>query len=166
MKFTRQDIEAIKAQYPSSDHQFVNVGVVTDILDGDSIKFWVASMQKEIEVRLAGIDAPEMRQKYGVEAKRKVEDLLYFDKSVILILFFLDEHDRYISDVWVYPSELMQIHLVREGLALAKGHPRPSHRTVLRGLQEQARAARLNYWSQKRIVTPKAFRRDLRAAKA
>ncbi len=46
------------------------LGTVTSVVDGDSLWITPASGGKAIEVRLAGIDAPEICQEHGEESKR------------------------------------------------------------------------------------------------
>ena len=52
------------------------VGIVTSVVDGDSV--WVTPERggKAIEVRLAGIDAPEICQEHGAESKRFLAELV------------------------------------------------------------------------------------------
>ena len=49
-------------------------GVVTQVIDGDTLRFNVAG-QPAIAVRLAQIDAPELCQAGGAEARRALSDL-------------------------------------------------------------------------------------------
>ena len=49
-------------------------GVVTQVIDGDTLRFSVTG-QAAIEVRLAEIDAPEICQAWGAEAKRALAEL-------------------------------------------------------------------------------------------
>lgn len=57
-------------------------GVVTQVIDGDTLRFNLPG-QPSIEVRLAQIDAPEICQVWGAEAKRALEDLV-LDKPATL----------------------------------------------------------------------------------
>ncbi len=49
-------------------------GVVTQVLDGDTVRFSVPG-QPAVEVQLAHIDAPEICQAWGAEARRALSDL-------------------------------------------------------------------------------------------
>ena len=49
-------------------------GVVTQVIDGDTLRFNVSG-QPSFEVRLAQIDAPEICQAWGAEAKRALSEL-------------------------------------------------------------------------------------------
>lgn len=46
------------------------LGTVTSVVDGDSLWVTPTAGGKAIEVRLAGIDAPEICQEHGVESRR------------------------------------------------------------------------------------------------
>lgn len=45
---------------------------VTAVTDGDTVK--IEYQNKTIKVRLAGIDTPELKQEFGLEAKNALED--------------------------------------------------------------------------------------------
>lgn len=49
-------------------------GVVTQVIDGDTLRFNISG-QPAMEVRLAQIDAPELCQAWGPEARRALSDL-------------------------------------------------------------------------------------------
>jgi endonuclease YncB( thermonuclease family) len=61
------------------------------IIDGDSAK--VLRDKKTIEVRLVGIDAPEMDQPFGKQSKRFVSKLI-FGKTVDVKDLGLDRYNR------------------------------------------------------------------------
>ena len=52
------------------------VGTVTSVVDGDSVWVTPANGGKAIEVRLSGIDAPEICQEGGIEAKAYLAELV------------------------------------------------------------------------------------------
>jgi micrococcal nuclease len=69
----------------------VFTGKVVAIIDGDSAK--VLRDKKTIEVRLVGIDAPEMDQPFGKQSKRFVSKLI-FGKTVDVKDLGLDSFKR------------------------------------------------------------------------
>jgi endonuclease YncB( thermonuclease family) len=74
-------------------------GVVTHVTDGDSL--WVTPPgQRGIEVRLRDIDAPEICQVWGEEARRALEALV-LGRSVVLRITGRDPHGRTLGDVAV-----------------------------------------------------------------
>ena len=53
------------AGYSAEAYQIA--GIVTRVIDGDTVQLAVGDAEKS--VRLLGIDAPEIRQDYGVESR-------------------------------------------------------------------------------------------------
>ena len=54
-------------------------GRVIKVIDGDTI--WVKTSNKHIKIRLSYIDAPELKQTYGVRSKNFLTNLI-LDKNV------------------------------------------------------------------------------------
>ena len=74
-------------------------GVVTRVTDGDSL--WVTPPgQRAIEVRLRDIDAPEICQVWGEEARRALEALV-LGRTVVLHVSGRDPHGRTLGSVAV-----------------------------------------------------------------
>ena len=93
-------------------------GVVTQVIDGDTLRFNVAG-QPAIEVRLAQIDAPEICQAWGAEAKRALSELA-LNKPATLRASGLDHHGRSIGVLVVDGASVGQ-RLVQEGHAWSLG---------------------------------------------
>ena len=74
-------------------------GVVTKVTDGDSL--WIAPpAQREVEVRLRDIDAPEICQVWGEEARRALAEWV-LGKTVVLRITGRDQHGRTLGYVEV-----------------------------------------------------------------
>lgn len=65
-------------------------GTVVTVIDGDTVVVRDAIARRH-EVRIAGIDAPEMRQAYGARSRRHLAELLY-GRAVTVSWY---KHDRY-----------------------------------------------------------------------
>ena len=89
-------------------------GVVTQVIDGDTLRFNVAG-QPAIEVRLAQIDAPEICQAWGAEARRALSDLA-LNKTATLRPAGRDRQGRSIG-VLVVDGRSVGQQLVQEGHA-------------------------------------------------
>lgn len=89
-------------------------GVVTQVIDGDTLRFNVSG-QPAIEVRLAQIDAPEICQAWGAEAKRALSELA-LNKPATLRLSGRDRQGRSIGVLVVDGASVGQ-RLVQEGHA-------------------------------------------------
>lgn len=89
-------------------------GVVTQVIDGDTLRFNVSG-QPAVEVRLAQIDAPEICQAWGAEAKRALSEMV-LNKPATLRPTGLDRQGRSIGVLMVEGVSVGQ-QLVQEGHA-------------------------------------------------
>jgi endonuclease YncB( thermonuclease family) len=48
---------------------FKEIAIVFDVIDGDTIKIIKNKNEKPVKIRLSCIDAPELTQSWGIEAK-------------------------------------------------------------------------------------------------
>ena len=103
------------------------VAIVTKIVDGDTIDVRLdlgIRVYKEIRVRLAGINAPEMKgdqREEGVKSKFKLLELLPEGTEVRVKTFVdrLDPFGRYVANVWsdASPKNVNTL-LVEQGFAV------------------------------------------------
>lgn len=79
--------------------------LVVGVRDGDSIsaRCGEPDAYEQLEVRLAGIDAPEMRQPFGRLAKQAMSELVYM-KDVELDCIKVDSYGRSICKMMVAPE--------------------------------------------------------------
>ena len=89
-------------------------GVVTQVSDGDTVRFTPAG-QPDIVVRLANIDAPEICQPWGAEARRALRDLA-LNKAATLRPTGRDRQGRTVGVLVVDDINVAQ-HLVEGGHA-------------------------------------------------
>jgi micrococcal nuclease len=95
-------------------------GTVTGVVDGDSVIVTPAGGGKPIEVRLAGIDAPEICQEFGAESKKYLSDLV-LKQPVRLVMGGTegnanDAQGRTLGTVYLADAEVNR-RLVEEGMA-------------------------------------------------
>jgi len=80
-------------------------GRVVRVIDGDTVLLRGAGLGiPPLRVRLAGIDAPELRQPYGPEAKRALEKMV-LDAIVVVDWTKRDRYRRILGWVRVVPHE-------------------------------------------------------------
>ena len=72
--------------------------IVTHVYDGDSIR--AKSGNKEIEIRLASIDAPEFNQNFGKECRAQLYKKIYHTKISINPIE-QDKYGRTIAELYV-----------------------------------------------------------------
>ena len=87
--------------------------IVTAVTDGDTIK--IEYQNKTIKVRLAGIDTPELRQEFGPESKKALEDKV-LNKTVYIDGDKKDRYGRLIADIKI-GSRWINKELVEDGYA-------------------------------------------------
>ena len=128
---------------------------VQRIIDGDSIR--VTASGQALEVRLAGIDAPEYRQPFADQAKRRLAELV-LDREVRLRDAEQDRYGRTVA-VLIRASDdlVVNAELIRQGAAWA--HPKYAYPGWFK-LEREARSARHGLWADARAIPPWDWRRE------
>ncbi len=128
--------------------------LVVAVSDGDSLVVHCGSQAPE-RVRIASIDAPELRQAWGRRARKNLAQWCLRRPARI----DAEGHDR-------YGRLLAQVHCqgrdvaaaqVDAGLAWVHPSQEPQH-PDLAAAQQRARAARQGLWAQKRPQAPWKYR--------
>jgi endonuclease YncB( thermonuclease family) len=78
-------------------------GRVVGVSDGDTITV-LDRDQRQVKIRLSGIDAPEKAQPYGQRSKQHLSRLV-FNKEVRVEWHKRDKYKRTIGKVWVQPID-------------------------------------------------------------
>lgn len=129
----------------------------TAVVTGDSIqtrpagvmlKTLGAIMGGHIECRLYGIDAPELEQNYGAEARDRLEALLGH-KRVWMDILGYDMHKRAVALLYFNrddPADSLNAQMVRQGYAYWDKNLAPED-TDLANAQSEARSNSRGVWS-------------------
>ena len=131
---------------------------VVRVKDGDSLV--VASGGKQVDVRLADIDAPEYRQPHG-DAARSALRALVGDRDVRLQLVGGDAYRRIVAHVFVDNIDVNK-EMVRRGHAWVRRAYDPAPKLV--AAENAARAERLGLWRASAPTPPWDWRRGKRSA--
>lgn len=145
-------------------------GRVTFVRDGDTVD--VRSGERDLRVRVYGIDTPERGQPWAAKAKRFTADMVG-NRDVLLRVRAKDKYDRTVAEVLLPDGRNLSEEILRAGLAWHYDfHSRDAdwHR-----LMEEARAAGRGLWSDEkrcagqtdcptRPVSPRDFRVEERRA--
>ena len=152
------------ASRPSQAQQSQLNAEVVSVGDGDTLR--VRSQGKALTVRLACVDAPEMKQApYGQAASQRLKQLLPPGQRVSLRVVDVDRYKRTVAEVYV-GSNSVNLQMVREGQAVVYQQYLsgcPSGRNQLLQAEQQAKRQRLNFWSQSKPVMPWEYRRQQRS---
>lgn len=128
-------------------------GKVVRIRDGDSLV--VLSGGVEIDVRLHGIDAPELGQAYGRRAKRRAGELA-FGKEVRFDARGTDSYGRTLAEVLLPDGRSLNRELVSAGMAW--WYRKYTDDADLASREAEARAARRGLWADPAPVPPWEWR--------
>lgn len=118
-------------------------GEVVRVKDGDSIIVYRPDTKRRSEIRLAGIDAPELAQPWGIQSRSALRRMID-GKMVEVEVTDRDRYGRLVGKVWrgrVYVNAAM----TTAGHAWA--YRRYMDDPAIRAGQMQARAARRGLWS-------------------
>ena len=88
-------------------------GKVIRVSDGDTIL--IQSGSQKIRVRMYGIDAPELKQKYGEESKKYLEKRI-MDKNVDIKVINQDQYGRKVGKVF-YKNKDINLEMIETGNA-------------------------------------------------
>lgn len=126
---------------------------VVKVTDGDSLE--VQTRGQSVRIRLAGIDAPESNQPYGMAAREALMRLVN-GHTVRVVPTNYDQYGRVVADIRVGNIEVNKA-LVRAGHAWV--YYQYSHDPVLQAAEREARSARRGLWANK-AIPPWIWRRQ------
>ncbi|EHD8284737.1 thermonuclease family protein [Campylobacter upsaliensis] len=135
-------------------------GKVSRVIDGDTIEL-LAKTSKEnpynhitkLKIRLYGIDAPELKQAYGKEAKEYLSALV-LKQEVSLIIENKDKYDRFVGTLFLKGQDINK-EMVKNGYA----HAYESFSKKYLAEQADAKMFKLGLWQDERVMSPSEFRR-------
>ena len=135
--------------------QTPTAGTVTKVTDGDTL--FVTGLQK-VKVRLAYIDAPEMKQTYGVEAKKYLANFL--NKKVEIETIGTDRYGRTIGVIY-HNNKNINLSIVRKGYGWVYIRYLPKNidlRKKYIAAESFARKKKLGIWGEKEKIPPWEWR--------
>ncbi len=134
-------------------------GAVTQVQDGDTLKMNVGI--EVIKVRLAYIDAPELKQRHGPEAKRSLEELTR-GKAIDALCSKKDIYGRFVCTVLVDSKDVGSAQIER-GMAWVYTEYAPK-KSPLIAVQAKAKSSQRGLWGDPSATPPWDFRRNLKGA--
>lgn len=124
---------------------------VVRVIDGDSI---VVSMSGQAEeIRLIGIDAPEMGQRpWGRKAREHIKEILLRSSDRVSVFYDVQKRDKYgrlLAYVRTADGGLANAEMLKDGYAaLFTLPPNVRYADEFRAAQEYARKRRLGIWGK------------------
>lgn len=128
---------------------------VQRVIDGDTISTVIEN--KEVNIRLYGIDAPELTQTYGITAKEHLETIV--GKGPVVFLKITD--DRYKRSVGVIYKDGKCVNelMVINGHAWYYPYSKPVS-NIIKYHQKVARDTKKGLWSHPNPIPPWQYRKD------
>ena len=126
---------------PKAGDEGVLFGPLVSIVDGDSFKVKVQGAV--MDVRLQGIDAPEMDQPFGKDARAILEKLIG-DEQIVLVFDDVDHYGRIVARAWVADVDI-NLEMIRRGAAWFDSEY--ARDDELYNAELKARAAKRGLWS-------------------
>jgi micrococcal nuclease len=133
-------------------------GKVVSVADGDTLT--IVSENRPYKLRLADIDCPESKQRFGEEAKQ-ITVQLASDRQVTASWSRRDRYERLIAEVTLPDGTILNSRLVETGYAW--WYPKYSNNQDLGQKENQARLLKLGVWSKNPPEAPWEFRARSRA---
>ncbi len=131
--------------------------IVLKVIDGDTI--YIKSDNGRKKVRLRHIDAPEIKQSYGEQAKNFLDNELD-GKRIIVNSDYKDKYGRDIGDIFVYNKNqaiYINAKLIKSGNAwVYKSYRKNSY---LMNLENFAKNNKLGLWKGNSPIKPWEFRK-------
>ena len=90
------------------------LGMISGVTDGDTVTL-LDAQNMQYKLRLAGIDAPEMRMPFGSQAKQYLGERL-LGKKVVALITQQDRYGRHIATL-LLAGEDINLQLIQAGLA-------------------------------------------------
>ena len=131
--------------------------LVVAISDGDTLtaRCGPPGDYRQVKVRIAAIDAPELRQAFGQRARQNLARLCFRQQARIEPLT-RDAYGRTVANVRCGSTDVASAQ-VRAGLAWVYT-PYATQHPQLVPLQRQVRASKVGLWSQRRPQAPWTYR--------
>ena len=139
-------------------------GVVTQVIDGDSLKIRHES-DRTYDVRLYGVDSPELAQTKGPEARDAAKKLVE-GRSVDVQVINVDPNGTTVAVVAINDQYSLQAFLVGSGMAwVYEGHCDLRICAQWQSMEKQARAANRGLWTDPHPVPPWKWRQQRHVTK-
>lgn len=126
---------------------------VVGVHDGDTLTCLVAG-NRQMKVRLFGIDAPELRQPFGMRSKQALSDAV-FGKQVAVETIDSDRYGRTVGRI-ISGGQDVNLQQVKQGMAWV--YTQYTNDPVYLAAERAAKTAKRGLWSDTNPVRPGDFR--------
>lgn len=141
-------------------HADIIKGTVVYITDGDTVKV-VDVNNKVHKIRLAGIDAPEKRQKYGKASSMELANCA-LDKKTVVHWNKLDRYKRVVGVVYINGKDC-NLNQIKKGVAYHykkyQKEQTPEQRKQYDRAEQVAQGMKYGVWSSNDTIPPWEYRK-------
>lgn len=133
-------------------------GNVSAVADGDTLTV-ILSEQGDVKIRLYGVDAPELSQSYGPQAKDALYKLVYGKTVEVKVI----NTDRYGRSVAIVMADGVNINEQMLSKGMVWYYPQYCKKSFCKSWQELETAAKtqkLGLWKQKKPTAPWLYRSE------
>lgn len=140
---------------------YIESVIVDECIDGNTCI--VSIGERKINVRLVGIDPPEMATKkhkgqpYSIEATNHLNNMIK-GKAVHLNLYKWDEYDRFFGEIEINHIDV-NMEMLQSGYAEVYRGENIIDTRFHQIAEQVARIQKINIWSNPHYMSPKEFRR-------
>jgi endonuclease YncB( thermonuclease family) len=136
-------------------------GRVVGVHDGDTVTLLMAG-NRQIKVRLAQIDAPELDQAFGQQSKQSLSEMV-FNKTIKVEKETIDKYGRTVATLLIGDVDANKEQIK---LGMAWVYRKYLHDQSLLSLEEAARQAKLGLWADVNPMAPWDYRHGGKQKKA
>lgn len=140
--------------------------MVQKVSDGDTLNVLDETGQKH-RIRLAFIDAPELKQDFGESSQKFLQNQL-LNQKVEIVVRDIDRYQREVATVYWYGKDMNLIQLKQgnawhyQEYAKSKKGQNPSDFRLYEYAEHQARNQGLGLWENPNALAPWVFRKNQR----
>jgi endonuclease YncB( thermonuclease family) len=131
---------------------------VIKVIDGDTI--WIKKDNNHIKVRLSYIDAPELKQNFGIRSRNFLSNLV-LDKMIEVNTNKKDRYNRHLGEIYIHNTKesiFVNAKMIKSGNAWV--YKTYTNNPYLKNLEDYAKMNKKGLWNEQKIIEPWIFRRN------
>jgi len=121
---------------------------VIKVIDGDTI--WIKKDNKHIKVRLSYIDAPELKQNFGIRSRNFLSNLV-LDKMIEVNTNKKDRYNRHLGEIYIHNTKesiFVNAKMIKSGNAWV--YKTYTNNPYLKNLEDYAKMNKKGLWNEQK----------------
>jgi endonuclease YncB( thermonuclease family) len=128
-------------------------GTIVSVHDGDTFTF-KDNENNEFKIRLAGIDAPELKQEFGKESRDFAKQ--YMNRKTEINVIKIDKYGRKVAEIYIEDTIWVNYKMVKAGWAVH--YKKYSDNKILNDAEIDAKNKKKGVWSDTAFIMPWDYR--------